>query len=85
MINKRIFKILLIALSLTILISGCNLSHDFRTFKLTRGVGHFLFEYPTQYHVGKIEVKPDYSDINFDGRSPEKDGMSTSISLLINY
>ena len=64
--------------------TGCQyLWPELRVFKLTTGIGHFSFEYPKQYRIQKVELKPAYTDVTFTGPPFVQDVVGTHGSVFV--
>jgi hypothetical protein len=75
----------IILVALTIITSACrHLNPDYRAFTLSRGIGHFSFDYPTRYRVGKVEVRDEYTAISLNGPYLGEDKVVAGINIFIN-
>jgi hypothetical protein len=65
--------------------SGCRyVNPEYRTFTLSRGIGHVSFEYPSRYQIGKVEVRDEYTDVSLNGPYLGEDKVVGGIGVFIN-
>jgi hypothetical protein len=80
-VNMKKLFILAIALSIILASTTCG---DTRTYSINRGISHFSFEYPTNFHVTDVEVRTDYNYTSLSIEGPnEKSQNGAVIGLLI--